>query len=149
VSGGYRVLEDYGGAFLADHDRGGVGVAPGHLRHDRGVGDTEPLDAMGVQAGIDNRVDLATIRQVPTGCRLKTPRTGTSSIIWSSVCTSGPGKTSALKGLERRLRQRCLPQRLRLAPVAAAPVSLRNQASSARDPVRLQQPENLPMPQPQ
>jgi hypothetical protein len=47
------------------------------------------------------------------------------------------------KRLERRLRQRCLPQRLRLAPVAAAPASLRGQTRRILGPVRLQQPKHL------
>jgi len=46
-------------------------------------------------------------------------------------------------------RQRLGAKRLGLAPVARTAAPLRNQGSSARDPVRLQQPENLPTPKPQ
>src|SRR3546814_14223137 len=39
------------GRLLADHDRGGVGVARDHGRHDRGVGDAQALQPMDPQEG--------------------------------------------------------------------------------------------------
>src|SRR5215472_4550051 len=57
--GGRRVLEDHRRAFLADHDRGRVGVAAWNLRHDRGVGDAQSLDPVDAQPRIDHRIDLA------------------------------------------------------------------------------------------
>ena len=53
------VFEDHRGAFLADHDRRRVGVAAGHLRHDRGVGDAQALDPVDPEPRIDDGVDLA------------------------------------------------------------------------------------------
>jgi hypothetical protein len=47
------------GAFLADYDRGRIGVPAGDLRHDRGVGDAQPLYAVDAQPWIDDGVDLA------------------------------------------------------------------------------------------
>jgi hypothetical protein len=53
------VLQHDRGAFLADHDRGRVRVAARNLRHDRGVGDAQPLDAVDAQPWIDDGIDLA------------------------------------------------------------------------------------------
>src|SRR5207248_10183920 len=58
-SGGAGVLEDHVGAFLANHDRGRVGYAARHLRHDRGVCNAQPLDAVDLEAGIDDRIGPA------------------------------------------------------------------------------------------
>jgi hypothetical protein len=46
-------------------------------------------------------------------------------------------------------RQNRAPQRLGLAPVAAATASLRDQAARTFDPVGLQQPKHLPSPKPE
>ena len=53
-SGGV-ILEDHVGGLLADHDRGGVGVARDDLGHDRAIGDAQPGDAMHPQPRIDHR----------------------------------------------------------------------------------------------
>ena len=55
-SGSLRVLEDHRRPLLADHDRGRVGVAADHLRHDRGVHHPEAADAMHPQPRIDHGV---------------------------------------------------------------------------------------------
>ena len=46
-----RLAEQEIGAALADHDGGGVGVARGHRRHDRGVGDAQAGDAVDGEVG--------------------------------------------------------------------------------------------------
>src|SRR5262249_32996281 len=56
---GSTVFEDHRGAFLADHNRGRVGVAARHLRHDRSVGDPQPLDTIDAQPRIDHSIYLA------------------------------------------------------------------------------------------
>src|ERR1041385_6051941 len=54
-----RVLQNHRGTLLANHDRGGVGVAAGDLRHDRGVGDAQAGNTVDPEARIDNGVDFA------------------------------------------------------------------------------------------
>ena len=51
-----RIVEDHRGRLFADHDRRRVGVATGDLRHDRGVSDAQPFDAVHAQPRIDHRV---------------------------------------------------------------------------------------------
>src|SRR5207302_6888911 len=81
------------------HDRGGVGIAAGHLRHNRGVGDAQSLDPVDRNRGSTTASTSRPIRQVPTGCRLETPRTRISWIISASFSTWEPGNTSsATKG---------------------------------------------------
>src|SRR5580658_4442046 len=56
VGSGGGVFEHHGGAFLADHDAGCVGVAGDDLRHDGGVGDAQAGNPMDAQPRIDYRV---------------------------------------------------------------------------------------------
>jgi hypothetical protein len=50
-----RAAEDEIGGLLADHDTGRVGVAADEVRHDRGIGDAQALDAAHAQVRIDDR----------------------------------------------------------------------------------------------
>ena len=62
------VLQHHVRRLLADHDRRRVGVARGQRRHDRGIGDAQPGDAVHAQPRIDHgHRRPAPILQVPTG----------------------------------------------------------------------------------
>ena len=50
------VAPDQVGCLLGDHDGRGIGVAAGHGRHDRGVDDTQALDAAHPQVGVDHGI---------------------------------------------------------------------------------------------
>ena len=52
---------------LADHDRGGVGVAPGYDGHDGRVGHAQPLDAVHPSCGSTTACSPNPIAHVPTG----------------------------------------------------------------------------------
>src|ERR1039458_8699192 len=46
------------GAFFCDHDRRCVGVAAGHVRHDRGIDHTQRGDTSHAQIRVDNRAPI-------------------------------------------------------------------------------------------
>ena len=50
-----HMLADHVGELFADHDSRSVGVAGDHGRHDRGIGDTQPVDPAHPQLGINDR----------------------------------------------------------------------------------------------
>src|SRR4029450_6127553 len=50
------ILQDHGRAFLPDHDRRSIGVAADNQRHDGGIGDAQPSNAMHPQTRIHDRV---------------------------------------------------------------------------------------------
>src|SRR6266513_5821472 len=58
VLSGASVFEEHVGGFLADHDRGRVGVAGRYGRHDGGIGDPQPADAVDPQARIADRLGV-------------------------------------------------------------------------------------------
>src|SRR5262245_26835747 len=53
------VLLDHVGPLLGHHDRGRIGVAGGHRRHDRGIYHPEARDAMHPQPVVDHRHRVA------------------------------------------------------------------------------------------
>jgi hypothetical protein len=54
------VFEEHVGGFLADHDRGRVGVAGRDGGHDRRVSDPEPADAGDPEARVAHRLGVGT-----------------------------------------------------------------------------------------
>src|SRR5262245_33081064 len=54
------ILENHGRTLLANHDRGCIGVATDDLRHDRGVGDSQALDAVHLEPWVNNGVGSGT-----------------------------------------------------------------------------------------
>ena len=94
-SGLLGILEDHRRPLLADHDRGRVGVAADHLRHDGSVHHPEAADAVHPSRGSTTASGPCPMRQVPTGWRLETPRLRRSASSASSVVTAGPGCTSS------------------------------------------------------
>src|SRR6202022_4766239 len=51
-----RIPQDPGFAFLPDHDRRSIGVAADNQRHDGGIGNAQPSNAMYPQTRIHDRV---------------------------------------------------------------------------------------------
>ena len=60
-------VEDHLGPLLGDHDRRRIGVAGDDRRHDRGVDDPQPFDAVNPQLGVDNGSLIGAHMQVPVG----------------------------------------------------------------------------------
>jgi hypothetical protein len=58
---------DHLGGFLADHDRGSVGVAADDVRHDTGVRHAQVADAHHLQRGINDIADAAGAAEVVDG----------------------------------------------------------------------------------
>lgn len=54
------VLEDHLAGFLTDHDRRRIGVARHDVRHDRGIGNPQPRNAVNPQAVIHHRLIIRT-----------------------------------------------------------------------------------------
>src|SRR5262245_62367861 len=50
------ILKNHGRCFLADHNRGCIGITADDLWHDRGVGDAQARDAVHPQTRIDDSV---------------------------------------------------------------------------------------------
>src|SRR5450755_4114319 len=58
------------GAFFCDHDRRCVGVAAGHVRHDRGIDHTQRGDTPHAQIRVDNRAPIVVDAQLACADRM-------------------------------------------------------------------------------